>query len=220
MSTDLNAVALTTLAELELGKLSEAFDAWRQDPATAELYLDYLIYDPKGFPVLLSRQSGSYREVLLKVLDELRWMIAYRHKTFAPCAGASAEGCHFLFTVGPDEWQGLEAAKAPAHVSVWLVGHRQDGFPIGRLGAAPAGLDPGAWALEALSHWASTVLSPADAPLGTPPTRDGARFQLQIDLASPPPPWPGYETAAMRLRRRVRERWRARFESKAGRGGK
>ena len=219
MSTDLNAIALTTLAELELSKLSEAFDAWRQDPATAELYLDYLIYDPEGFPVLLSRQTSSYCGVLQKVLNELRWMIAYRHKTFAPCAGAQAAGCHLLFTVGPDEWQGLEAAKAPAHVSVWLVGHRQDGFPIGRLGATPAGLDPEMWALEAVAHWASTALSPDDAPEGKPPSSDGARFQLQIDLAPPPPPWPSHETAAMRLRRRVRERWTARFKCKGSRGG-
>lgn len=207
----LSAAAAAALAENDLSQLSAALDAWRQDPATAKLCLEFLVYDSQGFPVLLPRRPKRDREMLAHMLKEIRWMIAYRHKTLAPSAGADAQGCHLLFTVRPDEWQTtVDAGNKPGDVSVWLVGQRQAGFPIARLGVAPAGLDPTKWANEAVTWWASEGLPSNSAG---PLNYADLRFQLQVDLGSATS-GPGlYETAAMRLRRRVRELWTATFEA-------
>lgn len=190
---------LSAFAEEEVRKLNRAFDAWRQDPETAQLCLEFLVYDSQGFPVLLPRRHKRDREMLAHMLNEIRWMIAYRHKTFLRPVGAD-QGCHLLFTIGPDEWQATVDAKTrPGDVSVWLVGDRQEGFPIYHLDITPAGLDTTQWANEAVTWWTSKGLPSSSA---RPPSHADSRFQLQVDLGSSRP---DYETAAMRLRRRVRE---------------
>lgn len=209
-----NAAAL---AEQELGRLSEAFDAWRQDPETAQLYLEYIVYDAQGREILVNGRNGKDQTMLKHILHEIRWMIAYRHKTLAPpTAGANPRGCHLLFTVQPDEWQALAPGVKPAAVSVWLVGRRRAGFPVRRLGIAPAGIDPGAWADQAVLYWTSKALRTGSADPPPPPSRDNVRFQLQIELAASPR-LRCHDTHAGRLRRRVREVWTEDFGGANGR---